>query len=447
MKTLISLLLCMGCSGVCAAHDFWLQPHDFWVQPDVPTPITLQVGHGPFRQRSPIPAGRITRFEAITPNGARLDLRNRLHPGDGSEDGDIQLAAPGTYLLILETDNRAQSHLPALRFNDYLRVEGLTPALEQRTRTDRMAADGSECYSRRAKVIVQVGNSTARADAWRLIAEPIGLPLEIVPEVNPYTEPRPASLPVRVMYEGRPLGGALVKLTQLEHDATPFESHLTDSAGRAVFHMPNEGSWLLNVIWTKPLPRTRETDFETVFSSLSFGFSGGGGGSARADQALKLPGRAAVGLSERRRKMTVARETEVQAERREVIVSRQEVESAGEPQAQLVSVQRHTFNLLEYLGEVHGGDADFGRDLGQSPAPTQVRCQDELGPVDELLPSRCSTRRVRGALTQCTSYESKHQGLRFQGLGDGPALQPMSQQCDQRLSTRIDTKALPAERQ
>jgi len=26
------------------------------------------------------------------------------------------------------------------------------------------------------------------------------------------------------------------------------------------------------VIWTKPLPRSEETDFETVFSSLSFGF-------------------------------------------------------------------------------------------------------------------------------------------------------------------------------
>ena len=272
-KILTSLLLSIACCELCAAHDFWVQPHDFWVQPADPTPLTLQVGHGPYRQRSPIPLGRITRFEAITPEGTRLDLRNQLHPGDGLEDGHFQLAAPGTYLLILETDNKAQSHLPALRFNDYLRVEGLTPALEQRTRNGRMDADGSECYSRRAKVIVQVGHSTSLADARHLITEPVGFPLEIVPEVNPYTQPRPAFLPVRVLYEGRPLGRALVKLTELEHDATPFESHLTDTAGRAVFQMPNAGSWLLNVIWTKPLPRTRETDFETVFSSLSFGFA------------------------------------------------------------------------------------------------------------------------------------------------------------------------------
>jgi hypothetical protein len=46
---------------------------------------------------------------------------------------------------------------------------------------------------------------------------------------------------------------------------------LTDRAGRASFTMPNDDSWLLNVIWTRPLPRTSETDFETIFSSLSFG--------------------------------------------------------------------------------------------------------------------------------------------------------------------------------
>ena len=64
------------------------------------------------------------------------------------------------------------------------------------------------------------------------------------------------------------LAGALVKLTDLKNDASPFEVHLTDRDGRASFTMPSSGTWLLNVIWTKALPRSEET----VFSSLSFGF-------------------------------------------------------------------------------------------------------------------------------------------------------------------------------
>jgi uncharacterized GH25 family protein len=251
------------------AHDFWVQPDSYRIEPHATVPITLQVGHGAFRQRSPLPLGRITRFEAVTPAGTTVDLRDNLHLGRPTEDGELQFREPGTYLVVLETDDRAQSHLPALRFNDYLRAEGLTAALEQRKRAHRMEADGSENYSRRAKAIVQVGPQSAGAQTQ--VTRALGLPLEIVPDVSPYAMPKPPVLPVHVLFEGRPLAGALVKLTNLEHDAGPVETHLTDQYGRTSFAMPDGGKWLLNVIWSQPLPSTQETDFETIFSSLSFG--------------------------------------------------------------------------------------------------------------------------------------------------------------------------------
>lgn len=260
--------LCYAISA--AAHDFWVQPNVYWLRPEAESSITLQVGHGPFRQRSPIPRTRITRFEAVAPDGTTLDFGGNLHVGDTTGDGTIRFTKPGTYVLVLETDNRAQSHLPAIRFNDYLKVEGLTPALEQRERLHRMDADGSENYSRQAKSIVQVGRPDAVSQAQ--VTTPVGMPLEIVPEQSPYAQSAPSMLPVRVIYEGQPLAGALVKLTHLEDDAAPLEMHLTDRTGRASFSMPKGGTWLLNVIWTRPLPSSRETDFETIFSSLSFGF-------------------------------------------------------------------------------------------------------------------------------------------------------------------------------
>jgi len=259
-------IIAITLSSPCLAHDFWVQPDRYQIGPGTLTPLTLQVGHGPYRQRSPIPLRRIERFVAIDANGKTIDLRERLHPGNDSDDGDLKFQVPGTYLVVLTTDNRAQSHLPALRFNDYLKAEGLTPALQTRQRTQRMQADGSECYSRIAKVILQAGAPGNPG----IITTPVGLPLEIVPEKSPYGAA--ADLPVRVLYLGQPLQGALVKLTQLEHDAEPFETHVSDTSGRAVFKIPRQGTWLLNVIWTKPLPDGSETDFETIFSSLSFGF-------------------------------------------------------------------------------------------------------------------------------------------------------------------------------
>lgn len=270
-KRLAPLAVLALAAAPAAAHDFWVQPNVFWVVPAVATGMTLQVGHGPSRQRSPIPLRRIVRFEAIAPDGRVTDLRGRLRLGGASEDGSFVLTKPGAHLLVFQTDNRAQTHLPSLRFNDYLRAEGLTPALDHRVRLHRMDRDGSENYSRCAKSILQVGPGGAGSQGQ--VTRPVGLPLEIVPERSPYAAPRSSMLPVRVLYQGRPLGGALVKLTRLEDDAAPVETHLTDRAGRATFAMPSGGTWLLNVIWTRIQPSSAETDYDTVFSSLSFGFT------------------------------------------------------------------------------------------------------------------------------------------------------------------------------
>src|SRR4051812_46409576 len=207
----------------------------------------------------------------MDPSGALTDLHEQLRLGEAASDGELRLGNPGTYVLVLQTDDRAQTHLPSIRFNEYLRAEGLTPALEQRARLHRMDADGSERYSRCAKSLVQVG--PPRVESRGSASKPVGLPLEIVPEANPYSLPRSAALPVRVIYAGHPLAGALVKLTDLSNDASPFETQVTDRDGRATFALPSSGTWLLNVIWTKALPPSEETDFETIFSSLSFGFS------------------------------------------------------------------------------------------------------------------------------------------------------------------------------
>lgn len=264
-----AVLAVMLAGSPAAAHDFWIQPAAFCTGSDAVTPFTLQVGHGPDRQRSAIPVSRITRLEAIGPRGAAVDLRGQLHLGGEGADGAFAPAQAGTHVLALETDHRAQSHLPAGRFNAYLLEEGLTPALVWRERAGRSDSEGSENYGRVAKALVQVG--TAAEGAPDRALHPVGLTLEIVPELNPYAASRPPSLPFRVFHQGAPLAGALVKLTDLDDDAHPRASQVTDGEGRVVFVIPRTGQWRLNVVWTRPLPADRETGFETTFSSLTFG--------------------------------------------------------------------------------------------------------------------------------------------------------------------------------
>lgn len=270
IASLVTGLLAILCACSASAHDFWLQPAEYWSQPSASIPVTLQVGHGPERQRSQIRSKRITRFAVVGSDGVAVDVLANLNLRGPVDDGRLQFHSSGTHIVVLETDTGGRSALSAQRFNEYVRTEGLTAAVEQRKRTGQTTAAAMERYRRVTKALVQVGAVGSQSQSH--LTTPLGLPLEIVPERNPYAEPRSDELPVRVIFEGQPLAGALIKLTQLEHDGAAYDEQRTDRSGRARFKLPETGTWLLNVIWTKPVAPPAEVDFETTFSSLSFGF-------------------------------------------------------------------------------------------------------------------------------------------------------------------------------
>jgi uncharacterized GH25 family protein len=251
-------------SHEASAHEFWLQPKQFCWEPWHAVPVSLRVGHGDHSARSKIPARRVMRFEVVGPSTAVLDLRSKVA---ADADTEVQLDAPGSYVIVFATDNQARSDLPAERFNDYLHAQGLTPALIAREQAGRTRTEGSERYSRQAKSLVQVGASHQQSQ----VTQVVGLRLEIVPEISPYAEPRPAQFPVRVIFEDLPLAGALVKMSESSDNSKAPVSRITDAQGRAVFDMPLHGQWLLHVTWTKLLPSSDEADFDTVFASLTFG--------------------------------------------------------------------------------------------------------------------------------------------------------------------------------
>lgn len=268
MRKLSSFITLFALAAPVAAHDFWIQPLIFDAPVNTPVPFTIQVGHGTFRQRWGAAIERIVRFDDIGPNGALTDRRTALLQPGGPTDGAVTFNTPGIHMLVLQT-TLAQSELPSIRFNDYIKVEGMIPAIATRDRLHLTDTPGRENYSRRAKALVQVGDSTAPQPQ---LTRPVGLTLEIVPQRNPYALAPTDPLPVQILYEGRPLAGALVKLNNLDFDARPIETHLSDARGMADFHPPRRGRWQLNVIWTKALTGNPKADFDTVFSSLTFGF-------------------------------------------------------------------------------------------------------------------------------------------------------------------------------
>lgn len=249
------------------AHDFWIQPQSFAAPVAAEVPLTIFVGHAEFRQRWGVAAGRMVRFDDIAAYGKRSRMAE-VHTDRGAEDARLAFAKPGVHMLVMESTH-AFSDLPSIRYNDFIKVEGLTAAIAWRASHNLDDSPGREMYSRRAKALLQIGTGV---DADAFMTRPVGLTLEIVPLHNPYTLAPGEALPVQVLYNGKPLAGALVKLTNLDFDAHPIAAKRSDADGKVSFSVPRQGKWLVNTIWSVPISGDPRADFDTTFSSLTFGY-------------------------------------------------------------------------------------------------------------------------------------------------------------------------------
>lgn len=267
----LTMTTALAIAGGAMAHDFWLQPSRFWLQPQTPVGLTLWVGHGVNRQIWDADIRLVTKTITVGPDGTTTSTP-RFNQGGL---GQTQFSSAGLYWLGMETTDSV-SELPSIRFNDYLKTEGLTPAVEWRKANGQTNETGHEFYSRRAKALVRVGSATRAETAH--ITRPIGMTLELVPERNPYDVEASRAIPFRVYYKGRPLQGALVKLTNLGADEEPAATQISNRNGHVAFVVPRQGDWQLNVVWTEPLANNPQAQFRTTFSSLTFGFETSSGG-------------------------------------------------------------------------------------------------------------------------------------------------------------------------
>ncbi|MEO6248154.1 MAG: DUF4198 domain-containing protein [Sphingomicrobium sp.] len=268
MNIKIALMAATLLATPATAHDFWVQPERYQVAVGQPLSATFQVGHGQFRQRWGNDISRIPLIVDFSASG-RVDQRAAVRAG-GDEDFVTTLTGPGIHVIAMQTTS-ALSNLPALRFNDYAKAEGLAAVIATRNQLGQNSLPGRERYSRRAKALVQVGAQTKSNSAFA--TRPLGMKLEIVPLLNPYILGASRRLPVAVLYKNRPLANATVMLTNLAFDARPLQTVVTDARGRGTFTVPPVGDWLLNVLWSEPINGDSQADFDTTFSSLTFGYN------------------------------------------------------------------------------------------------------------------------------------------------------------------------------
>jgi len=240
------------------AHDFWIEPSTFRPAVGSQVEIHFRVGEG-FRG-DPVARSqeRIVRFVHLSASGASPV------PGvDGGEPaGAVRVTEPGLQIVGYRSNN-ARVDLAAEKFEEYLKEEGLEHAISYRAAKGETAKPSRENYSRSIKSLLCAGSCASGKD------RALGFTLELVSEKNPYSAKPGDELPLRLLFEGKPLEGVLVVALPKERPEKKLSAR-SDVAGRVVFRLPQEGPWLVKAVHMTRAPEGGEVDWESVWASLTF---------------------------------------------------------------------------------------------------------------------------------------------------------------------------------
>jgi uncharacterized GH25 family protein len=262
---MVAVAACSLFAAVAGAHDFWLIT-DFAPRPNRLVRIVAHTGDSFPVGEFPVEIDRIARFDITGIRG--VISADHVRELEKTTEADAMLPAAGTYVIAVEIKPRFLQ-LKASEFNEYLNHEGLSQILEARRRDGKEGSDGRELYAKFAKAIVHA-DGKADGAATRVI----GLRLEIVPGTDPHLVPPGGKLPVRVLFDGKPLAGALVAWANDATRAGKAEESghetRTNRDGMAEIPIHTPGIWIVNLVHMIRANGQKGHDWESFFSTLTF---------------------------------------------------------------------------------------------------------------------------------------------------------------------------------
>lgn len=258
MKRATALLLFLAAARLLA-HDFWIEPTSFRPQVGETVGLALKVGQN-FRG-DPVPrmSEAIEKFVLLSRAGEK--------PVEGVPGRDpagiARISEPG-YLVVGYRSRPRPIELPAGKFEEYLKEEGLEQVISARAARGDSQKPSKEIYSRCAKAVLDADGTGSNG-----YDRPIGMRLELVPEKGPKEVGGGRSMPVRLLFEGKPLAGALVVAIRREGPEKRLSAR-TNAAGRVAFDLAPAGAWLLKAVHMVPAPPSSGADWESLWASLTF---------------------------------------------------------------------------------------------------------------------------------------------------------------------------------
>lgn len=251
---LATAALCLDATAY--AHDTWVLPEKFRTAIGT-VRLGMTSGMEFPRPETAVKPDRLAR------SGVRLGGSEHALQVGRAEGGALELTAPipteGVAVVWAQSLPRTLELKPD-QVRHYLEEVGAMDTLG-RSWEARGTPPIKESYIKLAKAYIRVG--TAEDPSWR---EPIGLDLELVPEVDPTQLRSGDRLALKVLWKGKPLAGLAVAAQP--GGSKPQMSRST-AEGRVEFVLAAAGPWLLKA--TRVVEVAGKTnEWESQFTTMTF---------------------------------------------------------------------------------------------------------------------------------------------------------------------------------
>ena len=262
MKKGIVLILLIVIGLIAQAHEFWLQPKKYRYQVGEQMSVDFMVGESFTGEFWDLKRHKVEKLEMHSLAGKK-DLVKDVKSAAGN-NLTYKFSQAGTHLLVMQSD-AAYIELEAAKFYDYLKEDGLDYILEERRNSNEVEKPSKENYTRFAKLLVQAGGKTD--DTFK---KKIGLPLEIIPDKNPYSLASGDYLQCQVLFEGKPSPHALVKVWSHVGNKVFLQNIYTEDDGMIKFPISSKGPWMVSSVHMIHSEKDKSI-YHSLWASLVFG--------------------------------------------------------------------------------------------------------------------------------------------------------------------------------
>ena len=262
----VALLIVMLLARPAVAHDYWLVPETFEPKEGANVPVRIYVGDA-FKPEQEI-AYASKKTAALQLVTATKTVKNFAEPPAGAKPAlAFKMEGTGTAVFCYDRDWSSIT-LKADKFTAYLKEEGLEDVIKARTAAGESDADGKERYRRYLKTIVHTGGKPDDTPT-----QPVGQAFEIVPLKNPYALKAGDELPVRVLFEEKPLSGLKLTAWHRSGDTLTTATATTDKDGKASLKLTKVGGWVVRGVHMRRVSEKKPepaAEWESFWASVTF---------------------------------------------------------------------------------------------------------------------------------------------------------------------------------